>query len=93
MEKEPQKIRGIEQLLAIAGSNLNILEEEVDMKVQQEYFRLAHELSQKADAHPEIKKEYLERINDLFDENTDTEVKKRMLVVLANVADVAVYRT
>ena len=93
MEKEPQKIRGIEQLLAIAGSNLNILEEEVDMKVQQEYFRLAHELSQKADANPDIKKEYLERINDLFDEDTDTEVKKRMLVVLANVADVAVYRT
>lgn len=85
-------IQDIEQLLSIAGSNLNILEEEVDLKVQQDYFNLLYEVSQDSDAYPDIQKEYLEHINDLFDENTDAETKKRILVVLATVDDVVIYR-
>ena len=36
MSKQGKKIEGIDQLLAMAGSNLSILEEEVDIKVQKE---------------------------------------------------------
>lgn len=86
-------IQDIEQLLTIAGSNLNILEEEVDLKVQQDYFNLLYTVSQDGNTFPNIQKEYLEHINDLFDENTDDETKKRMLVVLATIDDVVVYRT
>lgn len=93
MGKQGKKIENIEQLLAIAGSNLSILEEEVDIKVQKEYFELAEELSQNPDEYPEINKQYLENINDLFDDAVDPEVKKKMLVVLATIDDVSVYRT
>lgn len=93
MSKQGKKIEDIEQLLAMAGSNLNILEEEVDMQVQKEYFDLAGSLSEHAEEYPEISKQYLENINDLFDEAIDDEVKKKMLVVLATIDDVSVYRT
>lgn len=92
MGKEQRKIKDIEELLAMAGSNLNILEEEVDIKVQKEYFHLALALSQNSGTYSQIKKEYLEHINDLFDPEVVPEVKKRMLVVLATINEVAVYR-
>lgn len=93
MGKQGKKIESIEQLLAMAGSNLNILEEEVDVQVQKEYMELAAQLSKNPENYPALSKQYLENINDLFDEAIDEEVKKRMLVVLASLDDVAVYRT
>ncbi len=45
MEKQGKKIEDIDQLLAMAGSNLNILEEEVDIKVQKEYFEMLNSLA------------------------------------------------
>lgn len=92
MGKQEQKIEDMEQLLAMAGSNLNIMEEEVDLKVQKEYFALAEVLSLDVDSYPEVSKQYLENINDLFDETIDEEVKKKMLVVLSTLDDVSVYR-
>lgn len=93
MSKREKKIEDINQLLAMAGSNLNILEEEVDIKVQKEYFELVNLLSKNSGDYQEISKQYLENINDLFDEAIDEEVRKRMLVVLATIDDVSVYRT
>jgi len=93
MSKQGKKIEDIDQLLAMAGSNLNILEEEVDIKVQKEYFDMVALLSKNEDDYHEISKQYLENINDLYDEAIDEEVKKKMLVVLATIDDVAVYRT
>lgn len=77
----------------MAGSNLNILEEEVDIQVQKEYFYLVSHLSRHPETYRQLQKEYLERINDLFDPEIDSETKKKMLVVLATLDDVAVYRT
>lgn len=93
MGKQGKKIENIDELLAIAGSNLNILEEEVDIKVQKEYFDLAKLLSKNPDDYPEISKHYIENINDLFDDSIDEAIKKKMLVVLATIDDVSVYRT
>ena len=93
MGKREKKIEDINQLLAMAGSNLNILEEEVDIKVQKEYFELAELLSKNPENYQKISKDYLEHINDLFDNTIDEEKKKRMLVVLATLDDVTVYRT
>ena len=47
MSKQGKKIEDIDQLLAMAGSNLSILEEEVDIKVQKEYFEMVNLLSKR----------------------------------------------
>ena len=93
MNKPEKKIENIKQLLAMAGSNLSVLEEEVDIKVQKEYFTIAGLLSQNSADYPDLAKQYQEHIQDLFDEGVDPEVKKKMLIVLATIDDVGVYRT
>ncbi len=93
MSKQGKKIENINQLLAIAGPNLSILEEEVDVKVQKEYFDMVNILRQQPNHYQELCKQYLENINDLFDENISPEIKKKMLIVLATIDDIAVYRS
>lgn len=91
MSKQGKKIEDIDQLLAMAGSNLSILEEEVDIKVQKEYFEMVNLLSKRTENYQKTSKQYLENINDLYDDTT-TRIKKKMLVVLATLDDVSVYR-
>lgn len=93
MGKQEDKIENIEQLLAMAGSNLNILEEEVDIKVQKEYFDMAGLLGKQQEKYPEISRRYTKNIRDLFNPDIPEEIKKKMLVVLATIDDVSVYRT
>lgn len=93
MSKQEKKIEDINQLLAMAGPNLSILEEEVDIKVQKEYFDMVNILSQQSNDYQELSKQYVENINDLFDENISPEIKKKMLIVLATIDDISVYRT
>ncbi len=93
MNKPEKKIENIKQLLAMAGSNLSVLEEEVDIKVQKEYFTMAGLLGQNSADYPDLAKQYQEHAQDLFDEGVDPEVKKKMLIVLATLDDVGVYRT
>lgn len=92
MGKQEKKIENIDELLAMAGANLNILEEEVDIIVQKEYFDLAGSLSKIKDGYSEITRLYMENINNLFDDEIPNELKKRMLIVLATIDDVSVYR-
>lgn len=82
----------INALLSNAGDKLNILEEEVDLAVQKEYFEIAYELESKTKNYKQLSSQYLEEINNLFDTSVDDETKKQMLVVLANIDDVSVYR-
>ena len=93
MSKQDKKIEDIQQLLAFAGSNLNILEEEVDVQVQKEYIELIQKFSSDTQNRQAISQKYLENINDLYDEQVDAEIKKEMLIVLATIDDIAVYRT
>lgn len=80
------------ELLSRAGSNLNILEEEVDLTVQKEYFEIVTELSKNPKKYKIWSAQYVEEINNLFDESINPEIKKRMLVILATIDDIAVYR-
>ena len=66
MEKGQHKIEDFAQLLAIADSHLNILEEEIDVQVQKSYFNLLQKLSKDHTAYIQLTKQYLENINDLF---------------------------
>ena len=76
MSKQGKKIEDIDQLLAMAGSNLSILEEEVDIKVQKEYFEMVNLLSKRTENYQKTSKQYLENINDLYDDTIDPEIKK-----------------
>lgn len=91
-KKSEKKIEDISQLLAMAGTNLNILEEEVDMAVQKQYFEMQETIGKSPEEYQKTCKQYIENINDLFDDAIDEEVKKRMLVVLATIDDVSIYR-
>ncbi len=82
----------LNKALTDAGDNLNILEEEVDIEVQKAYFRLAERLSEKEGAFRRLGKMYANRTNDLFDESMDPEEKKKMLVVLSTIDNIAIYR-
>lgn len=84
--------KDINEFLSNAGDNLNILEEEVDLAVQKEYFDIVQELSQKPRQYKQLSSRYVEEINTLFDESADPEIKKKMLVVLASIDDISVYR-
>ena len=79
-------------LLSNTGDKVNILEEEVDLTVQKEYFEIAYELESSTKNYKELSSQYLEEINNLFDDSVDDETKKRMLIVLSNIDDISVYR-
>lgn len=74
------------------GQNLNILEEEIDIRVQKKYFELINSLSKKKEEYPALCQKYIERINDLLDAKVSSSTKKEMLAVLATIDDVAIYR-
>lgn len=77
MSKQGKKIEDIDQLLAMAGSNLSILEEEVDIKVQKEYFEMVNLLSKRTENYQKTSKQYLENINDLYDDTIDRKSKRK----------------
>lgn len=79
-------------LLSNTGDKVNILEEEVDLTVQKEYFEIAYELESSTKNYKELSSQYLEEINNLFNDSVDDETKKRMLIVLSNIDDISVYR-
>ena len=64
----------------------------MDIKVQKEYFEMVNLLSKRTENYQKTSKQYLENINDLYDDTIDPEIKKKMLVVLATLDDVSVYR-
>ena len=86
-------ISNMKQLLSIADEKVNILEEEIDVQVQKEYFALLNKLNKNVNARTQLTQEYIERLNDLFDDTIDIEVKKEMLILLAAIDDVTIYRT
>lgn len=81
------------RLIGKAKDRLNILEEEVDVEVCKEYFELVRRIPAGSDEFKRLSRTYVENINDLFSDDTGIAEKQRMLAVLAQLADVTVYRT
>jgi len=67
--------------------NLNILENQVDVKTQMEYFELAVQLRRNLNIS-----EILENKDNLFDENFSLEEKKKLLINLSSIDKVEAYR-
>lgn len=88
MRKDQENIyRQIQDAINNLPDNFSILEEQIDVELQLQYFNFSKELKN------EFSKEYiLERKDDLLDENIPTEEKKNLLVLLASVNEVEAYR-
>jgi hypothetical protein len=93
MEHEEKHWKSINEMLSKTGKNLNILEEEIDINVQRQYMALSKRLLK---AGEEDYKASLQRareqVDRLFDETTGDDEKKELLVLLATIDDVVIYR-
>jgi hypothetical protein len=78
----------IQELFGNLQGNYSILEEQIDIDLQMEYFDFSKKL--KKDFKPE---DILEKKEMLFDETTDKVKKKLLLVQLASLEEVDAYRT
>jgi hypothetical protein len=67
--------------------DINIMDEQIDIKLQMEYFDMSKELKKEP-----LGENWLEISNSLFDDDTNYLVKKKLLVQLASVDDVKAYR-
>jgi hypothetical protein len=67
--------------------DINILDEQIDMKLQMEYFDQSKELKNDL-----LGDDWLEKSNVLFDEDTNIVFQKKILVQLASIDDVKAYR-
>ena len=69
------------------GNNINIIEEQIDVDVQMKYFELGKSIKKS------LKEEDIEDYAvQLFDESTDEEEKKRILIMLAGIPHVKAFR-
>ncbi len=79
--------RQIQEAINNLPDNFSILEEQIDVELQIQYFNFSKDLKN------DFTKEYiLERKNDLFDKNISVEEKKNLLVLLASENEVEAYR-
>ena len=84
--KEEQLYNNIQKALENLPENFNILEEQIDIEIQMEYFEFSKKIRDKKQI-----KEFLSE-EELFSDEITTEEKKEMLSVLATVDDVKAYR-
>ncbi len=77
----------IQELLSKKGQAVTVLEEQVDMKMQKEYFNFSKELSKKLDKNLVLKEKDL-----LFEDSTSIDKKKELLSSLAKIDNPEAYR-
>jgi len=87
-QKQENIYRQIQEAINNLPDNFSILEEQIDVELQIEYFNFVKDIKN------EFTPEYiLAHQQDLFDENIPVEEKKNLLVLLASVNKVEAYRT
>jgi hypothetical protein len=92
MEQEEKNWKSIDELLSATGKVLNILEEEIDINVQRQYIALARRLLEAEQDRNALLQQARGEIDRLFDETTPAREKKKLLLLLAAIEDVSVYR-
>lgn len=77
----------LQELFENSRTNVNILQDQISIELQTEYFECARD-------HVKFSKgEVLKKKNDIFKKDIDTETKKRLFVQLASINHVDAYRT
>lgn len=79
----------IEELFGKKPDNFSIIEQQIDIKIQMDYFEKSKELKN----NPPDKQEVLDKKESLFDKTLDLEAKKEILLQLASIDSVEAYRT
>ncbi len=79
----------IEELFGKKPDNFNIIEQQIDIQIQFDYF----EESKKVKSNPPKPEEVLAEKDLLFDKDIDIEEKKRILIRLASIDSIEAYRT
>lgn len=79
----------IEELFGKKPDNFNIIEQQIDIQTQFDYF----EESKKVKSNPPEPEEVLAEKDLLFDKEIDIEEKKRILIRLASIDSIEAYRT
>ncbi len=87
MEKEENIFDKIQELLGDLNGNFNVLEEQVNIDTQLEYFELSTDLKKTSNSS-----EIFEKKDNLFSTELPIEEKKVLLVLLASMDKVEAYR-
>ena len=85
--KDEEFYNDIQKIFEDLPGNFNILEEQIDLEVQIQYFELSRKVRE-----DESEKNYLEFADELFASETRLEWKKEILIGLAGTDDVKAYR-
>lgn len=88
---EGKNINSFEELLAIAGPNFNILEEEIDIEIQKKFIAMSEEIKQRHN-FAILQQKYLHDNSPLFDETIADDAKKEILVILSYLPEPSAYR-
>ena len=88
MAMEDDLLKQIQNVLNKKSIGFNVLEAQIDVEKQMEYFEYVKKLKKN-----EVSDDILEQKDILFNPETDIEEKKRMLCELALLEDVKAYRT
>lgn len=78
----------IKEIFGYMSNNLNILEEQIDIDLQMEYFEFSKNLNAQKSSE-----EILEEKDKLFESSVSVEIKKKILVELASVEEIEAFRT
>ncbi len=79
--------KNLENIFDLIPKDFNVLEAQIDIETQLEYFELAKKV-RKEDSHEEI----LEKKDLLFSDETDIDEKKKLLIQIASVEKPEAYR-
>ncbi|MDR2413875.1 MAG: hypothetical protein LBD64_02685 [Odoribacteraceae bacterium] len=90
--KQEEIWKHINELFSNTAANINVLEEEIDLVVQRKYMNLASKLIGNAGEEKEVLQHARENVQRLFDKTTGDKEKKELLVLLAMIDDVVIYR-
>jgi hypothetical protein len=88
MEEIENILNKIQNYLGNSTDNLKILEEQIDISLQMEYYKLSGKVKTNIN-----KEKILSEKEKLFDKDISLNIKKNLLCKLASIEDVSAYRT
>lgn len=91
-QDETRQWTNINDLLAKVGSEFSVLEEEIDITVQKEFMLTMEKLIKTPVKFKHLCQQAQENVAQLFDDSTNDDDKKQLLIALATINDITVYR-
>ena len=90
--RDEKKWGNVNELLAKNASQLNIMEEEIDVEVQHHFMALLEFLMKDKTKFKMLIEEAPQLTDELYNESVSEDKKRKILAVLATINDIAIYR-